>query len=52
MAITIFAIHITIIIDEIFISGIVRGIYINDINFPLVCVSKCCESFEIVSFDD
>ncbi len=41
MAVAVFTIHIAIVIDEIFISSIVRWIDIDEIDFPLVCVGKC-----------
>lgn len=41
MAVTVFAIYIAVIIDKIFIPGIVRRIYIDDINFALMGIGKC-----------
>lgn len=40
MAVAVFAIDITIVVDEIFISGIVRGIYIYDIDFTFVGIGE------------
>ena len=50
MAIAVFAIYIAVVIDKIFIPGIVRGIYIDDINFVLVGIRKRCKRFKIIAF--
>lgn len=52
MAIAIFAIYIAVVIDEVFVSCVVRGIYIDDINFALVRICKRSERFKIIAFYD
>ena len=52
MAKRIFGIYIVIVIAEIIVSGIVRGIDIDYVDFSGVSVSERCQGFEIVALDD
>ena len=49
MAIAVFAIHILVVIDEIFIPGIVGRIDINHIYAPRVGIRKRCEGLKVVA---
>lgn len=51
MAVAIFGVYIAVVIDKIFVAGIVWWIYIDYIYLAFVGVSKCGKGFEIISFD-
>lgn len=52
MLIVIVSIYVIVIIDKIFVAGIVRGINVDNVDFTCVGVSKGCQGFEIVALDD
>ena len=51
MAITIFTIYIRIIIAEVLVTGVIRRIDIDDINFTCMSVSESGKCFEVVALD-
>lgn len=52
MAVAVFGINVGVVIDEVFIAGIVWRIDVDYIYFAGVGVSKGCQGFEIVALDD
>lgn len=51
MAVAILSIYISIVINKIFVACVVRGIYIDYVNFAFVGVCKCSECFEVVALN-
>ena len=51
MAISILAVNIRVVIDKVLVAGVVRGVYIDYIDFALVGVSESGKGFEVVALD-
>lgn len=51
MAVAILAVNVRIIIDKILITCVVRGIYIDYVDYPCVSVCKGGEGFEVITLD-
>ena len=51
VAVTILAIHIFVIIDKVFVAGVVGWVDIDDVDFALMGISEGGEGFEVVAFD-
>ena len=49
MTVSVFSIHIRIVIDEVFITCIIGRIDIDDVNLSLVCIAEGGECFQIVT---
>ncbi len=49
MAITIFTIYIRVVIDKVLVAGVVRGIYIDNINFALMGIGESGQSLKVIS---
>ena len=47
----VFGIHISVVVGKILMPGVVRGIYIDYVDFSGVSVCKGGEGFEVVSLD-
>ena len=52
MAIGVLFIHISVVIDEILVPGVVRRIDVDDVDFSGVGIGKSGEGFEVVALDD
>ena len=51
MTVAILAVNIGIVIDKVFVAGIIRRVYVYNINFALMGVGKCGQGFEIITFN-
>ena len=51
MAVTVLAIHVFVIIDKVFVAGVVGWVDIDNIYLALVGIGEGGEGFEVVSFD-
>jgi hypothetical protein len=47
----VFAVHVFVIIDKVFVAGVVGWVDINDVNLALMGIGEGGECFEIVAFD-
>lgn len=52
MLVVIFAIDIIVIIYEVLIAGIIRRIYVDNIDFAFVSVSESCKGFEVITLNE
>lgn len=51
MAVVVFGVNVGVVIDEVLVAGIVRGIDVDNVDFALVSVGKCCQGFEVVALN-
>lgn len=51
MAVAVLGVNVGVVIDEVLVAGIVRGIDVDNVDFALVSVGKCCQGFEVVTLN-
>ncbi len=52
MSVAILGVYVGVIIDEVFVAGVVRWIYVDNIDFALVCVCESCQGFEVIPLNN
>lgn len=52
VAVGVLTVHIAVVIDEVFVAGVVGWVDVDDVDFTSVGVGKSGEGFEVVALDD
>lgn len=52
MSVAVLGVNVGVVIDEVFVPGVVRRIYVDNIDFALVSVSESCQGFEVITLND
>ena len=50
MAVAVLGVDVGVVIDKVFVPGIIRRVYIDNVDFSGVCVSERGKCFEVVAF--
>ena len=51
MTVGVLAVNIVVVIDEVFVAGVIRGINVDNVDFALVGVGEGCQGFEVVALN-
>lgn len=52
MAVAVLCVDVTVVIDEVFVAGVVGWVDVDYVDAALVGVAECCKGLEIVPFDN